>query len=315
MQYYFAPLEGLTDSIYRRLHRQFFPGADRYYTPFFSPTVHRSLTPREARELPPADAIGCSVIPQLLTKVPEDFLFMAGVCKDLGYTEVNLNTGCPSGTVTAKGKGSGMLRDLNTLDAFLDNVFSHAPLPISVKTRIGFADSEEFPKILEVFNRYPIRELTIHPRVRTAFYKGSVDMSAFRYAAETAKMPLCYNGNLCTLRQIAELQAEFPAINAVMIGRGLIADPGLLTPGGTTPDTLKAFHDTLLETYIQEFGGSRNAMFRLKENWRHWLCKFQGSEHLGKRLRKTTDVDEYRAISEEIFRTLPLRSETLPDWD
>ena len=315
MQYYFAPLEGLTDSIYRRLHRQFFPGVDRYYTPFFSPTVHRALTHREARELPPADALDCTVIPQLLTKVPEEFLFMAGVCKDLGYEEVNLNTGCPSGTVTAKGKGSGMLRDLDGLDAFLYEVFSRTPLPVSVKTRIGFADPEEFPRILEIFNRYPIRELTIHPRVRTAFYKGSVDMDAFHYGVENAKMPLCYNGNLCTRSQIEALEREFPQVGAVMIGRGLIADPGLLTPGGTTAAALEAFHNALLEEYIQAFGGSRNAMFRLKENWRHWLCKFENSEKPGKRLRKTTDVGEYKAITAEIFHTLPLRREILPDWD
>lgn len=315
MQYYFAPLEGLTDSIYRRLHRQFFPGVDRYYTPFFSPTVHRALTPREVRELPPADEIGCAVIPQLLTKVPEDFLFMAGVCKDLGYEEVNLNTGCPSGTVTAKGKGSGMLRDLDGLDSFLYEIFSRTPLPVSIKTRIGFTDPEEFPRILEVFNRYPIQELTIHPRVRTAFYKGSVHMDAFRYGVENAKMPLCYNGNLCTFHQIAAFETEFPQVGAVMIGRGLVADPGLLTPGGTTAAALEAFHNALLEKYIQAFGGSRNAMFRLKENWRHWLCKFEGGEKLGKRLRKTTDVHEYKSITTEIFHNLPLRPEILPDWD
>ncbi len=315
MQYYFAPLEGLTDSIYRRLHRQFFPGVDRYYTPFFSPTVHRALTPREARELPPANTMDCTVIPQLLTKVPEDFLFMAGVCKDLGYEEVNLNTGCPSGTVTAKGKGSGMLRDLDGLDAFLYEIFSRTPLPVSVKTRIGFADPEEFPRILEIFNRYPIRELIIHPRVRTAFYKGSVDLDAFRYGVENAKIPLCYNGNLCYRRQIEALSTEFPQVGAAMIGRGLIADPGMLTPGGTTAASLEAFHNALLEEYIQAFGGSRNAMFRLKENWRHWLCKFENSEKLGKRLRKTTDVHEYKSITAEVFHSLPLRPEILPDWD
>ena len=78
MRYYFAPLEGLTDSIYRRLHHECFPGVDRYYTPFLSPTVHRSLTNREARELPPAKDIGFSVVPQILTKSSEDFLWVTG---------------------------------------------------------------------------------------------------------------------------------------------------------------------------------------------------------------------------------------------
>ena len=315
MRYYFAPLEGLTDSIYRRLHHSFFPGVDRYYTPFFSPTVHRALTPREARELPRADAVDFSVVPQLLTKVPEDFLWMAGVCKDLGYDEVNLNVGCPSGTVTAKGKGSGMLRDLDSLDAFLDKVFSAAPLPISVKTRIGFSAPEEFPAILSVFNRYPIRELTVHPRVREAFYKGAVDMDAFCYGVQESKIPLCYNGNLCNKAQIEAIGRNFPQVEAVMLGRGLIADPGMLTPGGTTPAALEQFHDALLEEYIRAFGGSRNAMFRMKENWRHWLCKFRDSEKLGKQLRKTTDVAEYRAITREIFHSLPMHEDLRPDWD
>ena len=85
---------------------------------------------------------------------------MAGVCRDYGYPEVNLNVGCPSGTVTAKGKGSGMLRDMDGLDAFLEQIYSAAPLPISIKTRIGFEQPEEFEKILAVYNRYPICEYT-----------------------------------------------------------------------------------------------------------------------------------------------------------
>lgn len=315
MQYYFAPLEGLTDSIYRRLHHTYFPGVDRYYTPFFSPTIHRALTPREKRELPEAGSLSFTVIPQLLTKVPEDFLWMATVCQDYGYPEINLNTGCPSGTVTAKGKGAGMLQDSEGLDRFLEAIFSASPLPISVKTRIGVSQPEEFAQILSVFNRYPIRELTIHPRVRNAFYNGAVEMESFRYAVENSVNPLCYNGNLCTPTQIQSFHSEFPQIDAVMIGRGLIADPGMLTPGGTTATQLKQFHDALLEEYIQQFGGVRNAMFRMKENWRHWLCKFQDSEKLGKQLRKTTDVDDYRRITREIFHTLPMRPEICPDWD
>ena len=135
MQYYYAPMEGLTDSIYRRLHSEFFSGVDRYYMPFLSPTIHRTLTHREDRELPMADSVPFAAVPQLLTKVPEDFLWAAQVCLDRGYEEVNLNIGCPSGTVVAKGKGSGMLRDVQALDAFLSEVYEKAPLPISVKTR------------------------------------------------------------------------------------------------------------------------------------------------------------------------------------
>ncbi len=310
IQYYVAPLEGITDSIYRMLHHRFFPGADRYYTPFFSPTVHRALTPKESRELPPADALGVPVVPQLLTKVPEDFIWMSGICKNLGYEQVNLNLGCPSGTVTAKGKGAGMLREPDALRQFLDRIFEGSLLPVSIKTRLGFDDREEFRTLLELYNRYPICELTIHPRVRRSFYSGDVDMEMFRYAAEHSRAPLCYNGNIYSKCQADSLTLA----PAIMIGRGLVADPGMLTPGGTTREALTDFLGTLFEEYAVAFGGTRNAMFRLKENWRYLLCLFEENTKLEKRLRKATDLQEYRAVTHEILRNQPMRMALQPDW-
>ena len=314
MRYYAAPLEGITDSVYRRLHHKYFPGVDRYYTPFFSPTIHRALTPKESRELPPADSLDVQVVPQLLTKSSEDFIWMAGVCRDLGYTEINLNLGCPSGTVTAKGKGSGMLRKTDVMEQFLDAVFSGSALPVSIKTRIGYAQPEEFYDILQVFNRYPVAELTIHPRVRMDFYNAPVRMEYFDYAVQNARMPLCYNGNLCTTEQIQKLSTAHPHISAVMLGRGLIGDPGMLTPGGTTADKLENFLGELLEEYTAAFGGSRNAMFRLKENWRFLFCLFEPDTKLQKALRKTTDIREYKSITREILHNLPMREHLESDW-
>ena len=306
MRYYFAPMEGLTDSIYRRLHHKYFPGVDRYYMPFLSPTIHRSLTHKEDRELPVADSVGFAAVPQVLTKVPEDFLWAAEVCQERGYDEVNLNIGCPSGTVVSKGKGSGMLRDISVLDQFLEEIFAKSPLPVSVKTRLGLEKSEEFPAILEVLNRYPIKELTVHPRVRKQFYDGNVDMEMFDYAVKNSKNPLCYNGDILTLSQAAELLKTYPEIQSVMIGRGLIADPGMLS-GGTDKAALKGFMDELMTVYEVEFGGSRNAIFRLKENWGFLHNRFEGCDKLWKRLRKTTDAAEFKSITAEIFHTLPLK--------
>ena len=304
MEFYFAPLEGLTDRIYRRLHQKYFPGLDRYYLPFLSPTVHRALTPKEAKEIPPADSLGYCAIPQLLTKNAEDFSWMAGQCKDMGYREVNLNLGCPSGTVTAKGKGSGMLRDLDGLDSFLYEIFHQAPLPISVKTRIGFTEPEEFAKLLEIYNRYPISQLTIHPRVRAAFYKGTVHMDWFRYAVENAKMPLCYNGDLRSKADISAFSQKYPQIQSVMIGRGLIGNPGMLTQDAANVDILEQFLTELLENYVESFGGARNAMFRLKEHWSYLLPNFANNEKLSKQLRKCTDVDSFKSITGQILHTL-----------
>ncbi len=310
MDIYFAPMEGLTDRIFRQVHRKYFPGISRYYMPFFSPTQHRSLTPREARELPEAE--DHRAVPQVMTKNAEDFLWAAGVCRELGYPEINLNLGCPSGTVVSKGKGSGMRAEPEALDRFLDGIFSRCPINLSLKTRLGLANPEEFPRLLEIFNRYPVSLLILHPRVRKDFYTGPVRESWFSYALDHSRNPVIYNGNLCSQDDLDAFSKKYPQAPAVMLGRGLIGDPGML--GGTRREDLQSYHDELLETYLSAFGGSRNAMFRMKEHWRYLLRRFENGGKLGKRLRKTTDIDEYRAVTGEIFRTLPLAERLMPDW-
>lgn len=314
MQYYFAPLEGLTDFVYRKLHNQFYPGIDRYYIPFLSPTVHRALTPRETKEIPYAASRGFTEIPQLLTKNADDFNWMAAQCAERGYTEVNLNLGCPSGTVTAKKKGAGMLEDLDRLDAFFDAIFRAPSIPISVKTRIGLHGADEFPKILEIFNRYPICQLIVHPRSRDGFYTAPIHMDMFDFAARNSKNPVCYNGNLCTKAEIDAFATKYANVSSVMLGRGLIGDPGMLSTNPTNIHNLRDFHNELLEGYLSEFGGARNAMFRLKEHWRYWFCLFQDPGKYQKQIRKTTDLQEYRHITSQIFQTLSLNDKLSPDW-
>lgn len=306
MNYYFAPMEGLTDSIYRLQHHRFFGGVDRYYMPFFSPTIHRTLTSKETRELPRADSVPFTVVPQVMTKCAEDFLWAAEVVRDLGYDEINLNIGCPSGTVVAKGKGSGMLRDLEKLTKFFDSIFAVSPLPVTVKTRIGLESPEEFPAVLELYNRYPIKELTIHPRVRKQFYEGQVHREWFTYAMQHSTIPLCFNGDIRTLSDVSILQEEYPGLNAVMIGRGLIADPGMLV-GGTDIGTLESFLNALMDDYAVEFASCRNALFRMKENWAYLHDRFTGSDKLWKKMRKTTDAAEFRDLSAELLHTCPMQ--------
>ena len=313
MRYYYAPLEGITDATFRRLHHKYFPGVDRYFMPFISPTIHRCLTAREARELPKADSVGFAAVPQLLGKNVEDMLWALEVCKDLGYDEVNINLGCPSGTVVSKGKGSGMLADVYALDEFLSAIYAKAPLPVSLKTRIGVNDSENWEKLLEIYRDYPVKELTVHPRIRKAFYKGDCDMDAFAKAVEDSPFPVCYNGNIYSLEDAAKISERFPAVESIMIGRGLVADPGMLC-GGTNRETLKAFLTELSDTYCTVFGSKRNAIYRMKDNWHYLIGLFEGSEKLWKEMRKSTDYDRFMAIAKEIIATLPMRAHPEISW-
>lgn len=307
----FAPLDGITKVVFRRVWHQFFGGADRYFIPFFSPTGQHILTDRERRELDPANNGDMPLVPQVMTRVADDFLWAAEQAADMGYTEVNLNLGCPSGTVTAKGKGAGFLAKPEELDRFFDQVFARVAMPVSVKTRLGIADPEEFGRLLEIYNRYSIACLTIHARVQKEKYRGAVHLDAFAQALVESKNPVCYNGDLRTVAEAAALEARFPTVDAVMIGRGAVADPALIRKlkGGpaATKEELQAFMQTLYRQYQVYYGQVGTAAQRMREVWFYLIHLFEDAERLNKKLRRFRNPGEYEAIEAMIFQELALR--------
>ena len=310
MRYDAAPMEGLTDRVWRQAHQQFFGGADRYYAPFISPPENRVPVKKKMAELFPEANPGAPVIPQLLGKDGSCAAWMIGLLRQMGYTEINLNFGCPSGTVTAKGKGAGMLRDLDALDRFLYTVFDEAGGPISVKTRIGVERPEEFGPILEIYNRYPLAELIIHPRVMRQLYRGQADRAAFAAALPSCKAPVCYNGDITTPDDLTALAAAWPNLSGLMAGRGLIADPALFRRalGGppASKEELRAYLAQLYVGYTAAFGSPQAAISRMKAFWHACIGLFEGTEKLEKQLKKLRDPWEYEVTVDQIF-TLPLR--------
>ena len=306
-------MEGLTDRVWRQAHQKWFgaQGApSRYYAPFLSPPENRVLIKKKMAELAPEANPGVPVIPQLLAKDGELAAWMILQLRELGYREVNLNFGCPAGTVTAKGKGSGMLRDPAKLDAFLAAVFAGAEGPISVKTRLGVDKPEEFGAILDIYRRYPICELTIHPRVMRQLYRGQADRAAFAAYLPGCTMPVCYNGDVTTPEQLRQLEQQFPGLSGVMVGRGIIADPALLrvARGGAPAnrEELQGYLDQLYQGYTQLFGSAGCAVSRMKAHWFYLSHRFAGSEKLEKQLRKAREPWEYEVLVSQIF-TLPMK--------
>lgn len=285
----FAPLEGLTDTIYRRTHHEHFGGVSKYYIPFVSPTQHHVFTPKEMRAIGPAYNAGITTVPQIIAKDAAHFLWAAGEMAAMGYEEVNLNIGCPSGTVTAKGKGAGMLRELYALDAFLNEVCAKSPIAVSVKTRIGFDSHDEWPEILDVLSEWPLKEIIIHPRTRAGFYKeGTIQMDTFRQAAVKG-LKIVYNGDLFTTQDVHVLQAEFPGM-PMMMGRGLVCNPALAQEvcGGKPLDKVafRAFHDALWDAYRQDRPLDQ-AHSRMRELMIYMSCAFADADKAAKNVRKS----------------------------
>ena len=316
-RYDFAPLDGITKVVFRRVWAAHFGGADRYFIPFFSPTDQHILTDRDRREIDPANNGGLPLVPQVMTCRAKDFLWAAEVVADMGYTEVNLNLGCPSGTVTAKGKGAGFLAKPEELDRFFDQVFSKVRMPVSVKTRLGIQEPEEFARLLEIYNRYPIACLTIHARVQKEKYRGPVHLDAFAQALAESRNPVCYNGDLRTAAEVEALSQRFPSVEAVMIGRGAVADPALLRKlrGGpaATKEELQAFTQDLYRAYQAFYGQVGTAAQRMREVWFYLIHLFENADRLNKKLRRFKNPGEYESVEAAIFRDLSLRDHSEGD--
>ena len=124
MKFYLAPMEGITGHIYRNALEKYFPGTDKYFTPFIAPDQNKILRTKERRDVLPENNHVPELVPQILTNSAEDLIRTAKVLQELGYEEVNLNLGCPSGTVVAKKRGSGFLSEPLLLERFFDELKS-----------------------------------------------------------------------------------------------------------------------------------------------------------------------------------------------
>lgn len=311
MKFYFAPLEGVTGYIYRNTYNKFFDEEiDKYFTPFIVPTMNYCFTSKELNDIKPEHNKNIKVIPQILTNNADYFLSTTEKLNEFGYDEINLNLGCPSGTVVSKFKGSGFLAKREELDMFLEEIFSKTNCKISLKTRIGKDSPDEFYDLIEIFNKYPLEELIIHPRIRQDFYKNTPNMEIFKDAMRLSKNSLVYNGDIFSVEDFKKLKGECISIDTVMLGRGLMANPGLIgeikNKDIVDKAVLKAFHDEIYLRYKEVLSGDKNALYKMKEFWFYMIHSFEDSEKFAKYIRKSKSAVEYEGIIVSLFNELDI---------
>lgn len=268
------------------------------------------FTSKELNDIKPEHNKNMKVIPQILTNNVEYFLSTTEKLNEFGYDEINLNLGCPSGTVVSKFKGSGFLAKREELDMFLEEIFSRANCKISLKTRIGKDSPNEFYELIKIFNKYPLEELIIHPRIRQDFYKNTPNMEVFKDAIKLSKNSLIYNGDIFSVEDFKKFKSECPSIDTVMLGRGLMANPGLIgeikEKSIVHKDTLRAFHDEIYARYKEVLSGDKNALYKMKEFWFYMIHSFEDSEKYAKRIRKSKSAAEYEGIIVSLFNELDI---------
>ncbi|MBO4266544.1 MAG: tRNA-dihydrouridine synthase family protein [Lachnospiraceae bacterium] len=305
---YLAPMEELTGYVFRNTLAKHFGCVDKYFTPFISPD-NRIMKTRSSREITPSNNEGLTVVPQLLTNDFELFNEGAGLIADFGYKEININFGCPSNTVAAKYKGSGILRSPELMERLLDGIFNgpgsvlndHSDLHISVKTRVGFNDTSDFEKVTEILNRFPFSEIIVHPRLKKDLYNGSARMEMFDMACDRLKGNIVYNGDIYTAEDFINLTEKYGGkITAVMIGRGAVINPGIFRQIRTGKVTAKAelydFLTDLFESYRNDCGAG-NALAKMKEVWSYTTCLIEDEKtrrQVFKEIIKAKHESEYK---------------------
>lgn len=304
MKLYFAPLEGITTYTYRNAHAKMFGECDEYFAPFISPSENEKISKKGIKDILPELNGGVCLKPQVLTNNAVAFLKFCDKIKFFGYEDININLGCPSGTVVKKGRGSGFLKKPDMLDEFLYEIFSKSDMKISVKTRIGYSSPEEMDTLMEIYNKYPISELIIHPRTREDLYKGVPNYEAFEKAYKSSKNEVCYNGNVYTKEDYDRIVSDYPEIVGVMLGRGAIKNPALFREirGGEkiTTEELVEFSKRLIDDYNERFCSEIYTLHKMKEIWMYMLQNYPEETKIAKAIKKSNKLTEFKTAIQSL---------------
>ncbi|MBP7232720.1 MAG: tRNA-dihydrouridine synthase family protein [Syntrophaceae bacterium] len=305
---YLAPLQGMTDRIYRNLFPLYFKGVDLAVAPFLSAT--KSIKPGSLlRDYSPDQNSGIPTIPQILSSGPDDFTRLANALFDIGYVEVNWNLGCPFSMVVKKGRGAGMLCYPERIEAFLEKAFPALKPKLSIKLRLGLKDPDDILRLLPIFNRFPLHELIIHPRTGAQMYEGNVDLDRFGKCLDLSQHSVVYNGDVTTVETYEQLAGRFGSVHRWMIGRGLLGNPFLAEeikghiekPYAEKVQILRAFHDHLFAEYSKILSGPAHITNKMKEFWTYSGSFLKDREKIRKQINKTHHRDAYIDAVHKIF--------------
>ena len=336
-----GPFQGITDAPFRNVFKRHFGGIDKFYTPFFT-GIHKEEHAKnlQGEEIDPHYNDVETLTPQILSTDAEEILRFAKQCQQLGYKEINLNMGCPFPRVANKKRGSGLLPYPDKVEAMLDKVFEEIDIKFSVKCRLGYFDPKEIDAILPIFNKFPISELIIHPRIGKQLYKGEADVERFKALIPYINAPLVYNGDIVSVESFIRINGilnDGPStgsgtcktVEQFMLGRGILANPFLAEqiknniadacdgqPVGThsvcppTHDKTERLHNYVIDLYedrLHHAGGSPKVLGRMKELWSYLMNSFEEPQVVWRKIKKINALKEYEEAVETIFKEIAIK--------
>lgn len=306
-----SPLQGFTDFRFRNAFHTYFGGIDTFYAPYIRFYGKLEIKNAYQRDLLPENNTVPELIPQVMTNDATEFLLVANFVRELGYTELNWNLGCPYSMATKCGLGSGLIKDVEKIDRILAEVHEKSDITVSMKMRMGYSNPLEILDVFPVLEKYPIKNVAIHARIGQQLYKGPVDLDSFETCLSHTNLKTYYNGDITSVTKFNELVTRFPTIDHWMIGRGLIADPFLpqMIKNNTTDypenkvDLLQKFHNTLFHQYDEALSGASHTLSKMKNFWEYFALAFYDSHKAFKKIKKAKNIIAYKIAVQEIVNS------------
>ncbi len=307
---YQAPLQGFTDFDFRKTLAESFGGIDKFFIPYISFGKGHEIKRSQLREVFPENNSMLPIVPQVLFSDGKELTELVSILTDYGYSEINLNMGCPYPMVTNKGRGAALLGKPEALNELLQQLYTkNSQVKFSAKMRAGMTNDRDAEAVFEVLNQFPLEEIIFHPRTADQMYDGSANPQLFANAVSVVKHPLVYNGDIVSVAGFQELQAILPEQNSWMVGRGLLANPALaaqLKGEVFSPkelrEKLKDFHDRIFDNYSSRLDGSGHILMKMNQFWTYFCQSFDNPHKAMKLVKKSTSLLKYNAAVAEIFR-------------
>ena len=285
-----APLQGVTDNVWRMAQHEVFGGVDAYYAPFMR-VEHGEVRRKDLRDIDPERNAGITLIPQILACQPDHALMMVEALKAMGYRHIDVNLGCPFPPIALHRKGSGMLAHPTLVEELFKALSAVDDVQYSVKMRLGWDSNDQWRDILPLMDLIRPKHIAVHPRTGKQQYKGDLDIEQFEALLQASAWPVVYNGGIRTPDDINDVIDRYPTLAAVMVGSGLAADPGMFAPDAT-PDDYRRFHDLLVDGYTEQLNGGEAQLVRhLQDIWQTFLPGT--GRKLFKAIRKSHTIDQY----------------------
>ena len=289
-----APLQGVTDNVWRMAQHEVFGGVDAYYAPFMR-VEHGEVRRKDLRDVDPQRNAGTTLVPQILACQTGHALMMVDALKQIGYRRIDINLGCPFPPIALHRKGSGMLAYPDLAEGLFQALAAVQDVEYSVKMRLGWDRNDQWRDIMPLMDIIKPVNIAVHPRTGKQQYKGDLDLEQFEALLAASPWPVIYNGSLRTVDDIEQIILRYPTLAAVMVGSGLAANPGMFVTDAT-PDDYRRFHDLLVDGYTEQLnGGEAQLVRRLQDIWQTFL---PGTGHkLFKAIRKSRTLDQYQTAA------------------